>query len=425
MILFALLAAGLILLALLFIVPPILSQRTDNETLDENQVNLALFHQQLEELNADLAAGALDQDQYAVARRDLEKGLLLDTNDGAVLLGTAKSGRWAAPLLAVLVPALAIGLYLQVGDYRAITPPTGSAMAQAHGEVPSLEVLVARLAERMQSHPEDLQGWMMLGRSYLAIDQKEQAVVAYAQAFRLAPREPEVLLAYAQALAQVAKSLGGKPAELIRTALEVAPTNPNALWMMGLVEIQQGAPAQAIAHWTRLQDQLAPDSENAQTLHRLIAETRQQAGIPAESATPSLPSSAPVTTVAAPPSDTAGPPARAAAIQVQVTIGADMQGRFSPGDTLFVFARALSGPPMPLAVQRLKARDLPITLTLDDRMAMTPQMRLSNFPQVVVGARITRSGNAIPQSGDLEGEVKPVTPGQPEPVQVLIDRVHP
>jgi len=428
MILFVLFAAGLLVLALLFILPPILRQRRDSGAVDENQANLAIFRQQLAELDADLATDALDQGHYDSARHDLEKGLLLDLNEATRPLVAPKSGRWAAPLLVVVVPLLAVGLYLWVGDYRAMEPlPSGSNLAQAdHADMPSMEVLVARLAARMQTRPDDLQGWVMLGRSALALGQGAQAVAAYAQANRLAPREPDVLLAYAEALAQVAKGdLTGKPAELIRAALGIAPTHPGALWMMGLVDLQSGAPAQAVARWTRLQAQISPDGEDAKTLRRFITEARQQAGMTPESAVTPVAEAAPAQ-AAAPASPKEATDATAnLAIQVQVTLGTGMQGRFAPDDTLFVFAHALKGPPMPLAVQRMQARDLPVTLTLDDRMAMAPQMRLSNFPQVRVGARISRSGNALPQSGDLQGEVEPVTPGQTEPVRLVINEVRP
>lgn len=432
MIIFWVFAAGLAGLALLFVVSPILLSKPEAsaDSIDENQVNMAVFRQQLEELDADLAAGNLEQDQYEAARHDLEKELLLDMDEsGGPEPAAQKSGKWAALVLAPAVPALAVALYLMVGDQSAIEKlESGAAVAAQHqnlqGDVPSMDVLVARLAKRMEQEPKNLQGWMMLARSYLAIDQTQAAINAYERARRLAPKEPEVLLGYAKAVAKAEGSFQGKAAELVAAALEIDPNNGNGLWMLGLVEFQQGNHAKAVELWTKLQDQLTPGSEEASVVSDYIGKAGQQGGLPA--ADPATAAEQPQTAQVqsaepAPQVATTG----GKAIQVQVSLSEELQGRFSPDDTLFVFARALEGPPMPLAVKRLQAKDLPTSLTLDDSMAMMEQMRVSNFAQVVVGARISKSGNAVPQSGDLQGEVQPVTPGQELTVAVVIDSVRP
>jgi cytochrome c-type biogenesis protein CcmH len=275
MIVFIICAAGLVVLALLLILPPLLRPPADVVTVDENQANLALFRQQLAELDADLAGGSLDQGQYDAARRDLERDLLLDMADVPLIRGAVNPRRWAAPLLAVAVPALTVGLYGWVGDYAAITsaatPPVAETVDQA-----SMEALVERLAERMRTHPDELRGWMLLGRSALVLGQEARAATAYEQAARLAPKDPDVLLAYAEVLARVGKGFEGKPADLIANALAIAPSNANALWMMGMVEFQRAAPAKALLHWTKLQAQLPADSENTHALSELVAEARRQ-----------------------------------------------------------------------------------------------------------------------------------------------------
>lgn len=287
-----------------------------------------------------------------------------------------------------------------------------------------MDVLVAKLAERMEREPDNIQGWLMLGRSYLAIGQTQDAISAYERARQLAPKEPEVLLGYATAVAKVEGGFQGKAAELIGAALEIDPNNGNGLWMMGLVENQRGNHAQAVALWSKLEGLLTPGSEEASTVRGYIQEARQQGGLPAAEPTSAAEQPRTVQVQAAEPAaQTATTDGKA--IQVQVSLAEQLQGKFSPDDTLFVFARALKGPPMPLAVKRLQAKDLPASLTLDDSMAMMEQMRLSNFAQVVVGARISKSGNAVPQSGDLQGEVQPVTPGQDQTVAVVIDNIRP
>jgi cytochrome c-type biogenesis protein CcmH len=440
MMVFWLLAAGLIGLAMLFIVPPILRRQTSSrQRIDADALNLTVFRQQIEELDADLAAGNLDQAQYDSARHDLEKELLLDVDGTPQAAAKERTGRWAAPVLLVTVPAVALGMYLLVGDHQAIErtaapPPSPSPQPVAHNQdLPSMEVLVARLAQRMQADPDNLEGWVMLGRSYLSLEQPEQAVKAYAQAERLAPEEPDVLVGYAESVAKVQGTLRGKPAELVSAALAVNPSHPNALWMAGLAEFQQGNHAQAVAHWTRLERLMDPGSEQAAALRGYIAQARQQGNLPdAVEEPPAGSVAAAAQTLASVPEASAAPattPAPESAggksIRVDVRLAAELKDRMAPDDTLFVFARALNGPPMPLAVKRMRAQDLPASVSLDDSMAMMPQMRMSNFDQIVVGARVSKSGNAVPQGGDLEGEVSPIVPGQTETVEVLIDTVRP
>ncbi len=421
---FWILAAGLIGLALLFVLPPVLGKKPPKKAeLNENQINLAVFRQQLEELDADLAAGNLDQDQYDASRRDLEKELLLDVDDGASADTAEKSGRWAAPALSIAVPVLAIGMYLYVGDQSALNPAPETAETAAAGhpggeKLPPMDELVARLAERMAAEPDNVEGWVMLGRSYLAMGDAQKAANAYLEAKTRAPDEPDILLGYAEALAKVGGSLQGEPAKWIESALELAPANPNALWMMGLVKYQAKDFANALEHWNKLDAMLPPNGEDAEALHGIMADARANLGI-------TEPTVAQVQTPAAATTAPQPAPAGGKSVQVTVSVAEDLQGRFSPDDTVFIFARALSGPPMPLAARRMQARDLPVNLTLDDSMAMMPQMKLSSFAQVLVGARISKSGNAIPQSGDLFGEVSPVTPGQSVAVEVRIDGVRP
>ena len=432
MTIFWVLAAGLAGLALLFIVPPILRSKPEAsaDKIDENQVNMAVFRQQMEELGADLAAGNLEQDQYDAARHDLEKELLLDIDESSPEPAAAKSGKWAALVLAPTIPALAVTLYLMVGDQRAIEklesgPAVAARQQNSPSDVPSMDVLVARLAERMEREPENVQGWLMLGRSYLAIGQTQDAVNSYERARQLAPEEPEVLLGYATAVAKVEGGFQGKAEELIAAALEIDPNNGNGLWMMGLVEYQRDNHAKAIELWTKLEGLLTPGSKEASTVRGYIQEARQQGGLPAAEPASAVAQPQTVQMPTAEPAPQTKPADGKGILQIQVSLAEELQGKFSPNDTLFVFARALEGPPMPLAVKRLQAKDLPTSLTLDDSMAMMEQMRLSNFAQVVVGARISRSGNAVPQSGDLQGEVQPVTPGQDQAVAVVINNVRP
>ncbi|MCU7811035.1 MAG: c-type cytochrome biogenesis protein CcmI, partial [Candidatus Thiodiazotropha sp. (ex Notomyrtea botanica)] len=198
------------------------------------------------------------------------------------------------------------------------------------------------------------------------------------------------------------------------------PDNPNTLWMAGIVSYQQGNFQAALSRWEKLQALLTPQSSELESVSNAIDDARKQLGMsPVEPALPQI-----AQTGSAQPK-TAPPVAGTKNIHVKVTLSPEMSAKASPDDLVFIYAKATSGPPMPLAAARKRVSDLPLTIALDDSMAMMPQMKLSAFPEVVVGARVSLSGSPSAQSGDLEGEVKPVVPGQSEPVNVVISSVHP
>lgn len=432
MIIFWILAAGLMVLALLFVALPLLRTPDASRTPTQDSLNLQVFRQRLEELEADRAAGFLDQVQYEAARRDLEREALSDIQS-APAPAPAKPGDNRAPvlalILAVAVPVAAVLVYLELGN-RAIVPrleaaaagidDTGTGTMDA-GAMASLDTLAQGLAERLAKEPDNVDGWLMLGRTYVAVNQPAKALDALERAYKLAPRQPGVLIAYAEALAaNNGNRLDGRPAELIGTALEIAPADPSARWLNGMLSYQRDRFGEAAATWEGILSELDPAGEEAAQMRQMIAEARTRAGLPplteakTAAATPSAPAASP-----------AAASAPAAAIRVRVTLSPELGAKAAPQDTLFVFARAVSGPPMPLAVQRLKVADLPASVTLDDSQAMMPAMRLSAFPQVVVGARISKSGEAMPASGDLEGQTGPVALADTPEVSVTIDKARP
>ncbi len=442
MIIFWILAAGLIGLALLFVVTPMVSHRADAPDVDRDALNLAVFRQQLEELDGDLASGELGRQQYDAARRDLERELLHDVGqDGtAARAGNPSGARWAALLLAVAIPAAAISFYLFRGNVGIIprletvasVPPAASQEmppghpATGNGTAASLDVLAERLAERMQKNPNDLRGWLMLGRTYNALHKPARAVAALEKAYALAPKQPEVLTAYAEALAtNNGNRLEGRPAELIKTALDIDPQNVSARWLSGLLSFQQGEYTKAASQWEGMLARFEPKGKEAGQLRQFINEARRRGGLPPLQAPMQV---AGATGAGAASGSTGGveaPTKTGAKLTVQVALDPAFAAKADPQETVFIYAKAVAGPPMPLAVQRVHVSQLPLSVTLDDSMAMMPAMRMSSFPKVTVGARISKSGQAIPQSGDLEGEVSPVKPGQNVPVKVVIDRVHP
>lgn len=429
---FWILATGLMVLAIAFIVLPFLKKREYN-TLSADELNLSVFKQQLEELDSDLNNGILDQTRYQAARRDLEKELLEDVEGDKIEASATskKTGKWIMSV-ALIVPLMSIGMYQALGSPEIIprlaaapddtNQPSDTASPhsqQGMQNLPPMEELVKKLAAKMEQQPENLDGWLMLGRSYMALKQPQAAIEAYEKAMKLNPENTTLLLAYAEALGQMAgNDFTGKPAELISKAHNLNPEDLNGLWMIGIVSYQNGEYQDALNSWEKLEAKLTPQSKDIASVQNAISDVRQKLGL--ENKLPSIAQAEPAAETAAP--QTAS---NESAIEVILKLAPELQDRVNPDDLVFIYAKAISGPPMPLAAARKRVKDLPLTVILDDSMAMMPQMKLSSFSEVVVGARISKTGKPVAQSGDLEGEIQPVTPGQSGPVMVTIDSVHP
>jgi cytochrome c-type biogenesis protein CcmH len=443
MIIFWILSAGLVGLALVFVALPLLRPEPPAEAIEQDALNLVVFKQRLQELDADLAAGFLETDQYAAARRDLERDLLRDIPaDPRAPAVQGTGGRWMALVLAIAVPAVTLWVYDTYGHREIIARMDGS-LSGADGEallghdgeeLPPLEVLVERLAERLAEDPSNVDGWLMIGRTYFTMKQPEQALAAVTKAYELAPERGDVMLAYAEALAASAGGiLEGKPAELIDQVLTKEPDNVSARWLAGMVYYQRGQYTAAATAWQGVLEVLDPASEDAADMRQIIAEARSRAGgappapaaVPAPDAAQGTQTTGESAVAATPDESSPAEPDAVASLVAEVSLDQAVSAGANPEDIVYVFARAASGPPMPLAVQRIQVKDLPTRVTLDDSMGMMPEMRLSAFPQVVVGARIAKSGLATPQPGDLEGEVGPVDQATQPQVAVVIDRVRP
>ena len=384
----ALLAAG----ALAFVLPPLLRRRRAAPGAGAEATNVAVYRDQLRELDTDLAAGTLARDQYDEARRELEARLLADVQGGAAAPRAAATGRIAAIAAGIAIPVASILIYLAVGNPGALAPET-----ESHGITrQQIEGLVDRLAARMKENPEDATGWVMLGRSYAVLDRFPEAASAYANAVKRSQPDAQLLADYADALAMAqGQRLQGEPERLIAEALKIDPRNVKALALAGTAAFENKDFKGAIAQWRKILAIVPADSDMADSIRDSIADAQQLVGGAVE-AQPA--------------------PARAAAssagtVSGTVRLDPALAARVAPGDTVFVFARATEGPRVPLAVLRKQARELPVAFTLDDTMAMAPGMKLSAHARVVVGARVSKSGQPAPQPGDFEGLSAPVTVG--------------
>lgn len=404
MTLFWLLGAALAAAVLVWLLRPLFSGRRSSVP-SRNAANVSVYRDQMRELEADLAAGTLAREDYDRARAELEARLLHDVaaSDAQPEAGSAAhAGRRAAWALGAAVPVLALAVYLAVGSPSAIDRPP-EPQVQQHASAAQVAAMVERLAARMRENPDDVDGWRLLGRSYSVMGRFNEAADAYAKAAARAPRDAGLLADFADVLAMArGRSLQGEPEQLALRALEIEPANLKALALAGTAAFERKDYAGAAAYWERMLPHVAPDSDDARAIQRNVAEAR------------SLTSEKPA------PRAEKKDVKTAQALRGTVSLSPKVKDQASPDDTVFVFARAAEGPPMPLAVARVRVRDLPYRFSLDDSMAMTPQLKLSAFPKVVVTARISKTGNATAQPGDLQGASAPVS-NNAGAVAVVID----
>jgi cytochrome c-type biogenesis protein CcmH len=409
---FWIVAALFLLAALLFLLPGLWSPRQEPEA--SAAASLAVHRDQWREAEAELAAGLIAPEQLGQLRSDIQHRVLEDaTATGAPTARPARTTAWA---LALLIPLASVLTYLQLGAPQAVVPQvtTAAAPGSRHSLSPEqIQQMVAALAERLKAQPNDVEGWLMLGRSYVALARYRDGATALRRAVDLSPGNATLLadLADVTGMAQ-GRRLAGEPARLVQQALDADPRHVKALALAGSVAFEARDYAAARAYWQRLVAVLPAESPMRQSVQGSIAEATQLEGGGAPPA--------PAATAAA-----SAPGPDATAISGQVTVSAELASRLKPGDTLFVFARAAQGQRLPLAVLRQPAAGAAAwRFKLDDSLAMSPQFKLSGAAQVVVGARISSSGNATPQSGDLVGQSEAVAPGT-RGLRIVIDRVQP
>jgi len=414
--------ALLLLGALLLLVPTLWAPRPPAAPVHAGDVNLAVYRDQIGETARDIDTGLLPPEQLAQARDDIQRRLLEESRPATAVVAAAPvAARRSAIALSLLLPLASVLTYLWIGDPQAIGAPAPEARTAARPEAAAegrhsvtaeqIEGMVTNLAQRMKTQPDDVEGWLMLGRSYTALGRYPDAVIAFRRAVALVPADPTLLADFADVLGMAqGKRLAGEPAQLVQRALDLDPKHVKALALAGSVAFEAHDYAAARGYWERLIAVVPADSDMARSVRGSVAQARELEGVGA-------------TPVAVAAVDRAAVPA-GATVEGQVRLAPELAARVAPGDTLFVFARAEQGPRMPLAIIRQSVGAWPFPFVLDDSMAMGPAFKLSGFPRVVVSARISRSGNATPQAGDLIGQIGPLSPGA-KGLNLVIDRVQP
>jgi cytochrome c-type biogenesis protein CcmH len=415
MTLFLVIAVAMAAVALAWVLPVLLRRRDTAVVVQTRASNLAILKDQLAELEQDVAAGTLPQAQYQQAREDLERRAYEEAREPVAPVAVAPApARRTAIVLSALLPVCAAALYWQFGTPEGLAPA-----AEIHGgskvTPQEVEAMVAKLAARMQQSPDDGNGWALLARSYLVMQRHADAVAAYERAVALIKDDADLLADYADALAMTqGRRIEGKPLKVVERALKIDPLQWKALAMAGSAAFERKDFKTAVAYWEKLQSRAEPGSDFAREVAANIDEARQLGGLKV-AASVSPPAQADVKSTAV---------SGRASVDGTVALSRELAAKAGPTDTVFVFARAAEGPRMPLAVMRFQVKDLPAKFHLDDSMAMSPAAKLSNHPDVVIGARVSKSANATPQPGDLQGTSKPVKVGAAG-VAVLIDQVVP
>ena len=389
----------------------------NSKSLD-NLDSLARLKTRLTQVDALIAEGVLSGDAAKAARADLEAQVLAlvlanpnaDPASATTAAVEAGSG-FRAPRrlvygLVAFVAVFAAAGYAWLGKPEAlgVGPGNPAALAQAGPDEARFLAMVEGLAERLKTKPDDAEGWSMLGRSYGALGRDAEAAAAYKKAYELKPQDAQAMADYADGLALANnRSLDGEPEQLIMAAVKLDPANVKALALAGTVSFNRADYPAAVDYWERAINLSDSSGEFAKQVQGALNEARQRSGMPTAGtgqagAGPAAAASQPIT------------PGREA-ITGRLTLNAGLQGKVGPDDTVFIFARAPSGSRMPLAILRKKVSDLPLDFKLDDSLAMSPAARLSSASQVVIGARISKTGNAMPSPGDWQVLSDPVALG--------------
>ena len=387
---FLLLALVLVLLLRPFIFP------AKGELTSRRQMNAAIYRDELDKLEAERVSGVITVTDYEIAHAEMRQRLFQDTSeeDDRAVMGSSKK---TVVGLCVFIVLLSSGLYFSLGD--------ATRVAQKNAEQPmtreGVEKMVAEFATKMEKDPSNLKGWAMLARSYRILGRNQEAAVAYERAGSFIDSDPQLLADYADVLATNANgSFAGKPTQLINKALKLDPNNLMALWLSGTASYTSGNYKAAVQAWEKLAQQLPPGTEEARSIEGSIAEARSKGG---------LPSASPVA-------------AGGKAISGTIEIAADLKPKLKAGDVVMVIARQ-PGERMPVAVLKTTVSEFPMSFSLTDALAMNPSAPLSKLSEASIEVRVSKTGMAKPESGDLISSAKTVKVGSSN-VRLLVDQVR-
>ena len=406
---FWIVVAVLIVIALVIIIVPLLRVNDFSEISREDQ-NIAIAKDKLAVLKEQLDNHEINDDQFTIAKGELENALALDLeNQKSSELN--QNGRWLIYVLAILLPLASVGMYWKIGKPELLNPKEKLAEMQQSNqnlENMSLTDILALVKKRLNENPKDGEGWYILGRTFMNIQKYPEAVTAYQRSYDLLGDEPNIMLALADAIAMTKDGLMiGEPEALVNQALEIAPNHEIGLWLGGLAAEQRNDIPKAYELWSRLLPVL---SNSPQSYNEIKVMLTQLKGTFPE--LPALPFATEETDVAS------------VQVSASISVNASIKEKLTGNEQVFVYAKAVSGPPMPLAARKFKVSDLPVNVTLSDADAMMPQLKLSSVDAFTLGARISMSGNPISQKGDYFVEISPLSKDSVDgAIELVIDKI--
>ncbi len=405
---------GLLVVVALVIVLPSLFANEAPKDLDRNKINKAVYDKKLLELENDLNNDLIEQEQYLIAKADLERSLL-DDIEGNKKLAYKSANKTLPVIVLIVLPVAAVLTYTQLDNgLESLDPEFQKKMAEQRanpsmGQMGSIEQAITELEEKIKQNPDNLENLTMLGRSYVVTKRFKEAVNIYAKANELSNgANPNILVSLGEAKGFAADNKFDESSMILFSkALKIDPKNERGLWYAGLAAYQLQDYKLSVKHFEKLVQQVPEDQIDVKNaLVKYLNDAKQKAGVE-------------VTQVEK--STEKGP----ASITVNVSLANNLAENIVNSDTLFIYARSMNGPKMPLALVKMTAGDLPATVTLDDSVSMMPSMTLSSMEQVEVIARISKSGQAIMQSGDIFGSIQPVETNKSKTVDVEISELAP
>lgn len=419
MTLFWIFGAAMLLLAVLFVMVPLWRKNVVSNAVLRDTANLEILRDQSVEMSADLEHGLLNQESFEQGQRELQVRLLEEVKSAEPVAAIPRNpAKVLALVLMILIPLASVLLYMQLGSSKALQPHQEElSVADGFGIIRS-ETALEDLEKRLAKFPENPDGWLQLGRSYNEMKRYTDATRAYAKLVELVPNEAQLWTDYADAYAMDhGQTLLGEPTKFLNKALALDPNNTTALALSGSAGMERGDYVAAIQHWQKLIALLPPEYPDIQLIKDGVKQARDflamQKGGKQKLAQLSEQQATSKTVVDG-----------TAAIMGKVSLSPAMLGKVSPDDIVFILARAAKGPRMPLAVLRKQVKDLPMEFSLDDSMAMQPQLKLSGFDQVIVVARVSKSGTPMAQSGDVQGASAIIKPGT-KGLNIVIDSLVP
>ena len=387
---FLLLVLVLVLLLRPFIFP------ADSKPTSRRQMNAAIYREELDKLDMEHQTGIITAADYEISHAEMRQRLFQDTveEDDREISGSAKKTAIGISVFIVLLSSI---LYFSLGDVVRV--------AQVNSEKPitqeGVEKMVAEFAVKMEKDPSNLKGWAMLARSYRILGRNEDAAKAYARAGDFIDSDPQLLADYADTLATIANgSFTGKPLQLVNKALKLDPSNLMALWLSGTASYSAGNYKAAVQTWEKVLQQLPPNTDEARAIQGSIAEARSKGG---------LTTMAPVA-------------ATGKEISGQIELSAELKSKVKPGDIVMVIARK-PGERMPVAILKVPAKDFPMSFALNDALAMNPSTPLSQLSEASVEVRISKTGMAKPEAGDLISSVQLIKVGSKN-IRLVVNQVR-